>query len=93
MTNAAVAVDGGTAMTDVCAVSTIVAALAAADQAYDGNTTPNQVTKCNDSDTTWAACSALKVDDDYYCVDSSGKKVQTGVRTDCVTAWALTACP
>ncbi len=93
MTNAAVAIDNGTSMDAICDNATIVAALAAADKAYDGNTTANEVTDCNDAAAAWAACSQLKVSDAYFCVDSTGAKKTITTRTTCVTAWAATACP
>ncbi len=93
MSNAAVAIDDNTAMTDICAETTVVDALAAADKAFDGNATANEVTKCNDSDTAWAACGQLKDTDAYFCVDSTGVKKSVATRTGCVATWALTACP
>jgi type IV pilus assembly protein PilA len=93
ITNAAVVADTATDLSTVCANDTIEAALAAADAAYDGNTTINQVTDCNDDTAAWAACGQLKVSDAYFCVDYTGaKKVITG-RATCVTAWAATVCP
>jgi prepilin-type N-terminal cleavage/methylation domain-containing protein len=93
MTNAAITIDAGTALDAVCDNVTIQAALAAADTAFDGNTTPLQVTKCNDSTTAWAACGQLKNVDYYFCVDSTGTKKDIATRTGCVSTWALTACP
>ncbi len=92
MTNAAVAIDGDTAMDAICDVTTIKAALAAADTAFDGDGTANEVTDCNDSASAWAACGQLKVSDVYFCVDSTGTKKEIATRATCVTAWAETDC-
>jgi|SRR3989344_3702339 len=93
ITNAAVAIDGGAAIDAVCDNPTIIAALAAADTAYDGNTTANQVTDCNDATTGWAACGQLKVSDAYFCVDYSGAKKTIATRAACVTAWEIAGVP
>lgn len=94
MTNAATAIDGGTAMDAICDNTTITAALAAADAAYDGNSTAGQVTDCNDSTTAWAACGQLKVTDAYFCVDSTGTKKSVATRTGCTsTAFTVSVCP
>lgn len=95
LADAAVAIDGGS--DDVCANTALVAALAGADNANDGNGTPNEVTDCNDAagagNTAWAACAQLKNVDAYFCVDSTGAKKEVATKATCVTAWALTACP
>lgn len=93
MTNAAVYFDTNGNYTGLCADATVAAALAAADTAYDGNTTPNQVTDCNGGTSAWAACGQLKVSDSYFCVDSTGAKKAIATRDTCVTAWAATVCP
>jgi len=76
-----------------CSNATVQAALAAADKAYDGNATPNEVTDCNAVTAVFAACAQLKSADAYFCVDSSGTKKTVSTRSTCVTAWALTTCP
>jgi prepilin-type N-terminal cleavage/methylation domain-containing protein len=93
MTDAAVYFDTNGNYTNVCSDTTVVAALAAADAAYDGNATPNQVTDCNGAAAAFAACGQLKNSDAYFCVDSTGVKKTNATRTTCVTAWAATACP
>src|SRR3989344_9645119 len=88
-TNAAVWFDTSTnGFTGFCANSTATNPLSAADKAYDGNATTNEVTDCNDSASAWAACGQLKVSDSYFCVDSTGAKKTNATRTTCVTAWA-----
>ena len=79
--------------TALCSNSTVAAALGAADNAFDGNATPNEVTKCNGAAAAFAACAQLKSADAYFCVDSSGTKKTVYTRSTCVTAWALTTCP
>lgn len=93
MTNAAVVADTAADLSAVCDNTTITAALAAADTAYDGDSTPNEVTDCNDAAAAWAACGQLKVSDAYFCVDSTGTKKSVANRATCVTAWAATVCP
>ncbi len=79
-TNAAAYFDTNGNFTSFCGDITATAPLAAADKANDGNSTPNQVTDCDATATTWIACGQLKVTSaDYFCVDSSGtKKTVTG---------------
>jgi len=80
--------------TSFCVNPTVSAALASADRAYDGNTTPAEVTKCNASATQWAACGQLKVSDSYFCVDYKGAKKTIATRATCVPAtWLGTVCP
>ncbi len=93
MTNAAVYFDTTGNYTALCSDASVVTGLAAADAAYDGNATANQVTDCNGAAAAWAACGQLKVSDAYFCVDSTGTKKDIATRATCVTAWAATACP
>ena len=92
-TNAAAYFDANGNYTAFCADATATNPLAAADKAYDGNSTADEVTDCNGAATAWAACSQLKVSDSYFCTDSTGAKKTIGTRTTCVTAWAATVCP
>ena len=95
LTNEAVYYDGAGAGSYVggCASAAVAAALAAADRAYDGNSTPNEVTDCNEAAGAFAACGQLKVTDSYFCVDSTGTKKVIATRATCVTAFAATVCP
>jgi len=93
LTDAAQYFDTNGNYTSFCTDTTVAAALAAADSAYDGNGTANQVTDCNSTATLFAACAQLKVTDAYFCVDSTGTKKSIATRATCVTAWAATACP
>jgi len=93
MTNAAVYFDTTGNYTAFCAAAGATVPLAAADSAFDGNATPNEVTDCNGAAAAWAACGQLKVSDAYFCVDSTGAKKTITTRATCVTAWAATACP
>ena len=92
-TNAAVYFDTVGNYTIFCDNATAAVPLAAADKAFDGNDTANEVTDCNGALSAWAACGQLKISDSYFCVDSTGTKKIIDTRDDCVTAWALTACP
>ncbi len=95
LTNAAQIQDSTGSLATACSATIQQTALAAADKAYDGNDTANQVTDCNVAGTNdaWAACAQLKVTDAYFCVDSTGAKKTVGTRATCVTDWAATACP
>jgi len=93
MTNAAVYFDNNGNYTAFCADAGATVPLAAADKAYDGNSTANEVTDCNGASAAWAACSQLKTSDAYFCADYTGAKKTIATRTTCVTAWAATVCP
>ena len=94
LTDAAQIYDDTGSYATVCTNATVAAALAAADAAYDGNTTANQVTDCNASGTSsFAACGQLKGSDAYFCVDSNGTKKTTTTRATCVTGWTGVVCP
>ena len=93
LTNASVFYDTNGSYTGNCASANVAAALAAADKAFDGNATANEVTDCNETASAWAACGQLKVTDSYFCVDSTGTKKTNATRTTCVTAWTQTVCP
>ncbi|OGZ68368.1 MAG: hypothetical protein A3D44_01725 [Candidatus Staskawiczbacteria bacterium RIFCSPHIGHO2_02_FULL_42_22] len=92
-TNAAAYFDTNGNFTAFCADATATNPLAAADKANDGNTTPDQVTDCDSTATTWVACGQLKVTStDYFCVDSTGTKKT--VTATCNEAGLTTAaCP
>lgn len=93
LTNQAVYYDTNGSYTGGCASAAVVAALAAADRAFDGNGTAGEVTDCAETAALFAACGQLKVSDAYFCVDSTGTKKNVATRTACVAAWDLTACP
>jgi prepilin-type N-terminal cleavage/methylation domain-containing protein len=93
MTNAAVYAETATDLSAVCDAPAVASALAAADKAFDGDDTANEVTDCNDAAAAWAACGQLKGTDSYFCVDSTGAKKTIGTRATCVTGWAPTVCP
>ncbi len=91
--NATVYFDANVTYTNFCASPGATLPLASADDAFDGNGTPDEVTDCNAIATAWAACGQLRVSDAYFCVDSTGAKKTIATRATCLTAWAATACP
>jgi len=92
-TNSAVYIEQNGNFTNYCSNANATIPLAAADKAFDGNSTANEVTKCNSIAGAWAACGQLKVSDAYFCVDSTGIKKNVATRTGCVSTWANTSCP
>lgn len=93
LTNSAQYFDTNGNYTSLCANPTVAAALAAADNTYDGNTTADEVTDCNGGTSAFAACAQLKGSDAYFCIDSTGTKKTITTRTTCVTGWTATVCP
>ena len=91
MTDAAVYFDANGNYTNLCADTTVAAALTSAKTAYGA--AAGDTADCNGAAAAWAACSQLKVSDAYFCVDSTGTKKTIATRSTCVAAWAATVCP